>query len=217
MCLLYYITILLVRGWRARENSLQRSRQAGMERIKIGKIVNAVALRGEVKVYHYSDCKERFSELDHIIVERNSRSREYDIENVRYQKDMVILKLKGVDDRNAAEALKESDVMITEADLKELPEDTFYVRDLIGCRVYDTGGAGGDGTNAGEDAACRVREIGVVTDVLQNTAQDIYQVRTPDGREVLIPAVGDFVKEVNIGTKSIRVTLIPGMIPDMKE
>lgn len=197
-----------------------------MERIKIGKIVNAVALRGEVKVYHYSDCKERFSELDHIIVERNGRSREYDIENVRYQKDMVILKLKGVDDRNAAEALKESDVMITEADLKELPEDTFYVRDLIGCRVYDTGGAGGDGANAGEsadgtgggqDTACRMREIGVVTDVLQNTAQDIYQVRTPDGREVLIPAVGDFVKEVNIGTKSIRVTLIPGMIPDMKE
>ena len=55
------------------------------------------------------------------------------------------------------------------------------------------------------------REIGVVTDVLQNTAQDIYQVKTPDGREVLIPAVADFVKDVNIGTKSIRVALIPGM------
>lgn len=174
-----------------------------MERIKIGKIVNAVALRGEVKVYHYSDCKERFAELDRIIVERSGRSREYDIENVRYQKDMVILKLKGVDDRNAAEALKESDVLITEADLKELPEDTFYVRDLIGCRVYDTGGNG---------AAGQEREIGVVTGVLQNTAQDIYQVRTPEGREVLIPAVGDFVKEVSIDAKSIRVALIPGML-----
>ena len=51
----------------------------------------------------------------------------------------------------------------------------------------------------------------MVTDVLQNTAQDIYQVKTPDGREVLIPAVADFVKDVNIGTKSIRVALIPGM------
>ena len=94
-----------------------------MEKIKIGKIVNAVALRGEVKVYHYSDSKERFEELDQVIVERKGKSQVYEIEKVRYQKDMVILKLKGVDDRNAAEALKESDVLITEADLKELPED----------------------------------------------------------------------------------------------
>lgn len=172
-----------------------------MEKIKIGKIVNAVALRGEVKVYHYSDSKERFEELEQIIVERKGKGQVYEIEKVRYQKDMVILKLKGVDDRNAAEALKESDVLITEADLKELPEDTFYVRDLIGCTVYDV--------ESGEGAAAR--EIGVVTDVLQNTAQDIYQVKTPDGREVLIPAVADFVKDVNIGTKSIRVALIPGM------
>ena len=92
-------------------------------------------------------------------------------------------------------------MLITEADLKELPEDTFYVRDLIGCTVYDA--------ESGEGKAAR--EIGVVTDVLQNTAQDIYQVKTPDGREVLIPAVADFVKDVNIGTKSIRVALIPGM------
>lgn len=167
-----------------------------MEKIKIGKIVNAVALRGEVKVYHYSDRKERFEELDRIIAERKGHSQAYEIENVRYQKNMVILKLKGVDDRNAAEALKDSDVMITEDDLQELPEDTFYVRDLIGCSVYDV--------NTG-------REIGRVTDVLQNTAQDIYQVLTADGREVLIPAVGDFVKEVNVGAKSISVALIPGL------
>ena len=177
-----------------------------MEKIKIGKIVNAVALRGEVKVYHYSDCKERFAELERVIVERGGKSRNYEIEAVRYQKDMVILKLKGVDDRNAAEALKESDVLITEEDLKDLPEDTFYVRDLIGCTVYDIGAE--DGENGEE------REIGVVEDVLQNTAQDIYQVRTPDGRNVLIPAVGDFVKTVDISAKSIRVALIPGMLDD---
>ena len=177
-----------------------------MEKIKIGKIVNAVALRGEVKVYHYSDCKERFAELERVIVERGGKSRNYEIEAVRYQKDMVILKLKGVDDRNAADALKESDVLITEEDLKDRPEDTFYVRDLIGGTVYDIGAE--DGENGEE------REIGVVEDVLQNTAQDIYQVRTPDGRNVLIPAVGDFVKKVDISAKSIRVALIPGMLDD---
>ena len=92
---------------------LERHRvEERVEKIKIGKIVNAVALRGEVKVYHYSDYKERFEELDEILVERNAAKKRavesYAIERVRYQKDMVILKLKGVDDRNAAEALKEA-------------------------------------------------------------------------------------------------------------
>lgn len=172
-----------------------------MEKIKIGKVVNAVALRGEVKVYHYSDYKERFEELDCVILERKNSSKSYAIEKVRYQNDMVILKLAGVDDRNAAEALKESDVMITEEDLRELPEDTFYVRDLIGCKVL----------NANDPDAA---EIGVIKDVMQNTAQDIYVIKTASGKEALIPAVGDFVDEVNIEAKYVKVKLIPGLVDD---
>ncbi len=176
-----------------------------VENIKIGKIVNAVALRGEVKVYHYSDYKERFEELDEILVERNSAKKhlmeKYKIEGVRYQKDMAILKLKGVDDRNVAEALKDCDVYITEADLRELPEDTFYIRDLIGCRVI----------NEAEKAET-AEEIGVITDVLQNSAQDIYQIKTASGKEVLIPAVGEFVKEIRIDEKTVIVSLIPGFL-----
>lgn len=176
-----------------------------MEKIKIGKIVNAVALRGEVKVYHYSDYKERFEELEEILVERNAAKKHamesYEIEGVRYQKDMAILKLKGVNDRNAAEALKDCDVYITEADLRELPEDTFYIRDLIGCRVVNR-----SGNTENEE------EIGIITDVLQNTAQDIYQVKTKAGKEVLIPAVGEFIKEINIDEKTVIVSLIPGFM-----
>lgn len=132
-----------------------------MEKIKIGKIVNAVALRGEVKVYHYSDYKERFEELEKIIVVKKKSTKQYTIEKVRYQKDMVILKLKGVDDRNAAEELRESDIYITEEDLRELPEDTFYVRDLIGCKVVN---------------AETEETLGEIADVLQNSAQDIYEI-----------------------------------------
>ena len=75
-----------------------------MEKIKIGKIVNAVALRGEVKVYSYSDRKERYEALKEILVEQKKGFTPYEIQNVRYQKNIVILKLRGVDDRNAAEA-----------------------------------------------------------------------------------------------------------------
>ena len=170
-----------------------------MEKIKIGTVVNAVALRGEVKVYHFSDYKERFEELEEVIVERKGKGKTYKIEKVRYQKDMAILKLKGVDDRNAAEALKEYDIFITEEDLRELPEDTFYVRDLIGCKVFNA-----------ETGA----EIGTMKDVLQNSAQDIYIIQTAGGKEAMIPAVGDFVDEVNIEEKYVKVKLIPGLIDD---
>lgn len=163
-----------------------------MEKIKIGRIVNAVALRGEVKVYNYSGYRERYEELDRIIID----NKEYGIEKIRYQQEMVILKLEGVNDRNAAEALKTKDVFITEEDLKELPEDTFYIRDLIGMAVVNE--------ETGET-------IGKMKDVLQNTAQDVYVISREEGSDILIPAVSEFVKEVNLEEKTVKVKLIEGM------
>lgn len=173
-----------------------------MEKIKIGKIVNAVALRGEVKIYNYSDYKERFEELDKVIAANRNKEKEYEIENIRYQKNMVIAKFKGVDDRNGAEALKDWDIYITEADLRELPEDTFYIRDLIGCAVEDC--------QAG-------KVIGVISDVLQNGAQDIYRVELKNGGETLIPAVQQFIKSIDIYEKLVRIEPIPGLIEGAEE
>ena len=92
-----------------------------MEKIKIGKIVNAVALKGEVKIYNYSDYKERFEEIEKILVMDGRELIEMKIENIRYQKNMVIAKLGGIDDRTQAEKLKDCDVFITEEDLRILP------------------------------------------------------------------------------------------------
>ena len=166
-----------------------------MEKIKIGRIVNAVALRGEVKVYNYAGYRERYEELDRIIVD----NKEYGIEKVRYQQDMVILKLSGVNDRNAAEALKTKDVFITEDDLKELPEDTFYIRDLIGLPVLNA--------ETGET-------IGKMKDVLQNTAQDVYVIKREEGSDVLVPAVSQFVAEVNIEEGFVKINVIEGLIDE---
>ena len=170
-----------------------------MEKIKIGKIVNAVALRGEVKVYAYSDRKERYEELKEILVENKKELTPYEIQGVRYQKNIVILKLKGVDDRNAAEALKERDIYITEADLPELPDDTFYVRDLIGCEVRDEKNGS---------------VIGKIQDVLQGAAQDVYVITLLSGKETMIPAVAEFVKKVDMAQRIVTVALIPGFIDD---
>lgn len=164
-----------------------------MEKIKIGRIVNAVALRGEVKVYNYSGYRERYEELARII----AGDREYEIEKVRYQQQMVILKLAGVDDRNGAEALKNQDVYITEEDLKELPEDTFYIRDMIDLAVKDA--------ESGE-------VIGKLSDVLQPSSQDVYVVELASGAKIMIPAVKEFIKKVDIEGGFIEVSLIEGMI-----
>lgn len=162
-----------------------------MEKIKIGRIVNAVALRGEVKIYNYSGYRERYEELDRIIIENE----EYEIEKVRYQQEMVILKLSGIDNRNAAEAMKNKNVYITEEDLEELPDDTFYIRDLIGLEVVDDSG-----------------RIGVIKDVLQPSSQDVYVIQTDKNQDIMIPAVKEFVKEVNLEEKYIKVSLIEGML-----
>lgn len=166
-----------------------------MEKIKIGRIVNAVALRGEVKVYNYSGYRERYEELERVIVEDT----EYEIEKVRYQQHMVILKLSGIDDRTAAEGMKNKDVFITEEDLLTLPEDTFYIRDLIGLSVIDD--------DSGE-------VLGSIKDVLQPSAQDLYVVKLKKGGDALIPVVSEFVKEVSLEEGYVKVHLIKGMIED---
>lgn len=162
-----------------------------MEKIKIGKIVNAVGLKGEVKVYNYSDSEEVYERTPEIY----AGDRLLRVQNVRMQKNMVILKLSSIDDRNAAEAAKGTELFITEADLPELPEGQFYIRDLIGMEVEEQGGS----------------FHGVVTDVLQNTAQDIFEVKRDDGKTVLIPKVDAFVQKIDGKERLITVTLIEGL------
>ncbi len=162
-----------------------------MEKIKIGKIVNAVGLKGEVKVYNYSDSEEVYERTPEIY----AGDRLLKVQNVRMQKNMVILKLSGIDDRNAAEAAKGTELFITEADLPELPEGQFYIRDLIGMEVEEQGGS----------------FHGFVTDVLQNTAQDIFEVKRDDGKTVLIPKVDAFVQKIDGKERLITVTLIEGL------
>lgn len=165
-----------------------------MEKIIIGKIVNAVGLKGEVKVYNYSDSSERYLRLDRILVDDEP----FTIENVRSQKNMIILKLEGIDDRNRADMMRGKEVAITEEDLDELPKDTFYIRDLINMQVVDVESD---------------KLLGYIRNVIQNTAQDIYEVETPEGKIFMVPAVKEFVKDIDIENKRVCINLIEGMLP----
>jgi 16S rRNA processing protein RimM len=161
-------------------------------KIIIGKIVNAVGIRGEVKVYNYSGFEDRYENLDRIITDAG----QFQIENVRHQQHMVVLKLAGVNDRNAAEALKGNMVYMTEADLAELPAETFYIRDLVGAEVVDA------------ESGSR---IGVLKDVMTDRPQDIYVIGLDGGGECLVPGVEEFIRDIDIDAMTITVKLIEGM------
>ena len=163
-----------------------------MEKILIGKVVNAVGLKGELKVWNYSDSPEIYEITPQLFLGKELRN----VENVRTQKNMVILKLEGIDDRNAAEAARGSEIFITEEDLPELEEGEFYVRDLIGMEVREEDGG----------------YVGVVTDVIQNTAQDLFEVRMENGKKVLIPKVDAFVTGIDGQTRTVTVRLQEGLL-----
>ena len=163
-----------------------------MEKVLIGKIINAVGLKGEVKVYNYSDSTEIYATAEAVYVDDELMK----VENLRLQKNMVILKLAGIEDRNAAEAAKNREIFVTEDDLPELEEGEYYIRDLIGMEV------------ALEDGS----HLGTMTDVIQNSAQDIFQLRTDEGKNVLIPRVPEFILDINTDERKITVRLIEGML-----
>lgn len=163
-----------------------------MEKVLIGKIVNAVGLKGEVKVYNYSDSPEIYESTEAVYVDDEL----LEVENLRLQKNMVILKLAGIEDRNAAEAAKNREIFVTEDDLPELEEGEYYIRDLIGMEVVLEDGS----------------HLGTMTDVIQNSAQDIFQLRTDEGKNVLIPRVPEFVLDINTDERKITVRLIEGML-----
>jgi 16S rRNA processing protein RimM len=162
-----------------------------MEKILMGKIVNVVGLKGEVKVYSYTDRNERFEELETIWLD----NKQYNIQNVRYQNKVVIIKLEGINDRNQAELQRNKKVYIEETDLQELPEDTYYVRDLIGMEVVT-----------------ETEKLGEITDVIQNAAQDLYEVKTEDGKKIYIPVVKQFVLDVDMETRVVKVELPEGLL-----
>lgn len=175
-----------------RNNVMKKTTENKSEKILIGKIVNAVGLKGEVKVYNYSDSPEIYEETPAIYVDDTLM----EVRSVRMQKNMVVLGLVGINDRTAAEKAKGSELFVTEADLPELPEGEYYVRDLIGMEAILEDGS----------------HLGTLTDVIQNTAQDIFEIETDEGKQVLVPRVPAFVLDIDLESRRVTLRLIEGML-----
>jgi len=163
------------------------------EKIKVGKITNAHGLRGDMRVYPYTD-KENFEDYSALMIEGNDETKK--ITKVRYNKNMVLLKLNGIDHINDVEALKNKELFVYKEDLKPLADDEFYISDIIGCSVEDASG----------------EKLGMVKDYLTHTSQAVFVVKGDDGKEFLVPHVDAFVVSISIEDKRVVVQLIEGLI-----
>ena len=173
--------------------------RTGSDPVVIGKVGSPSGLRGEFRVTLYAQDSDNLKEGKVLLLKHAKEEISANIERVRYQKDRPVIKLEGFDDRTSVEPLRNMEISIDPSDLEELPEGEHYVRNLIGCRVIDIAGGGS-------------KEIGTLQDVIQNTAQSVLDVKTPEGRSVLIPAVDAFLRKIDEEEGLIEVELIPGFL-----
>jgi 16S rRNA processing protein RimM len=162
---------------------------------QVGVITTTHGLKGDVKVYPTTDDIKRFERLKTVILENKNEHMNLEIENVRYFKNLVILKFKGIDDINDVEKYKGMSLLVARKDALELREGQYYLADLIDLQVLLEDGTG----------------LGVLTEVLQTGANDVYVVKTKEDKELLIPAIKDCILEVNMETRCMKVHLLEGL------
>ena len=164
--------------------------------LEIGQIVNTFGIKGQVKIVPFTDDITRFDELKEIYVEKKNELKLFQIEQVNYKKNMVILKLKGIETVEEAEKLRNCYLKIDRKDAKKLPKDTYFIVDLLGLDVYTDEG----------------KLLGRVDDIYNAGSSDIYVVKDELGKQILLPAIKDVVKEVDLENQKIIVHLIKGLV-----
>lgn len=164
-----------------------------VEYFEIGQITNTHGLKGEVKVRPFTESKKRFENLSSILIDFKSELKKYDIEKVRYQNEIILLKLKSVDDIDVAEKLKGYYIKIPRNDAKETEENEFFIADLIGCEVYEND------------------LIGIVDDVFTAGASDVYVIKRKGKKDLLIPAIESVIKKIDVENRRIDVEIPRGL------
>lgn len=167
-----------------------------MEYIEIGQIVNTNGLKGIVKVNPFTDDINKFEDLKYVYIQLKNELKKVKIEQVRYNKNQVLLKLEGIDSIEEAEKYRNFYLKTEKESQEDLGEDTYYIVDLIGLDVYSD----------------KNEYLGKIEDVFPTGSNDVYVVKDNLGKQILIPAIADVVKEVDLKNKKMTINLIPGLI-----
>ena len=165
------------------------------KRLEVGQIVNTFGIKGEVKVTPFTNDVSRFDDLEKVYVKTRKEDKLYKVENVRYHKNMVLIKLEGIENPEQAELLKNAYLEVDREDAIPLEEGQYFIVDLIGLDVYTDEG----------------KLLGKVDDIYNTGANDIYVVKDELGKQILLPGIKEVIKEVKLDDRII-VHLIPGLI-----
>ncbi|WP_288681909.1 ribosome maturation factor RimM [uncultured Eubacterium sp.] len=166
------------------------------ELFRVGVISNTHGIRGEVKVYPTTDNVRRFDDLKEVILDTGKEQLNLHVTSVKHFKNMVILKFKEFDNINDIIPYKGMDLLVTRENAIPLEEGEYYIADIIGSKVITD-----------ED-----KILGTLTDVLQTGANDVYVVKTKDGKEVLLPSIEECVLDRDIENKIVKVHIMKGLL-----
>lgn len=166
------------------------------ELFRVGVISNTHGIRGEVKVYPTTNNVRRFDDLKEVILDTGKEQLILHVTSVKYFKNMVILKFKEFDNINDIIPYKGMDLLVTRENAIPLEEGEYYIADIIGSKVITD-----------ED-----KILGTLTDVLQTGANDVYVVKTKDGKEVLLPSIEECILDRDIENKIVKVHIMKGLL-----
>jgi len=162
---------------------------------RVGVIANTHGIRGEVKVFPTTDDPKRYEWLKEVLLDTGKEKLPLEISHVRFFKNLVIVKFKGIDNINDIEKYKGNDLFVTRENAVPLEEDEYYIADIIGAMAYTEDG----------------KEFGILKDVLETGANLVYVIEH-EGKDVLIPVIPDCVKDVDVEEKKVVVHILPGLM-----
>ena len=167
-----------------------------VEEFQIGVITQTHGIKGEVKVFPTTDDVKRFKRLEKVTIDSGKKRFEAEIESVKFFKQFVILKFKGFDTIEDIQPYKQAKLLVDREHAVRLRKDEYFVADLIGTKVVSDEGT----------------ELGVMTDVIEAGANDVYVVKNSEGEEILFPAIKDCVKEVDLENGVITLHVMDGLL-----
>lgn len=163
--------------------------------LQVGVISSTHGIRGEVKVFPTTDDPLRFKKLKKVLLDTGREQLELEVQSVKFFKQFVIVKFKGIDNINDIEKYKGKGLFVPREDAVPLDEDEYYIADLIGMEVVTDEG-----------------EVGILRDVMETGANEVYIIDSKEHGEVLIPAIRDCILDVDVENRRMKIRLMDGLI-----